>query len=975
MFSRSIGFVVSIAVLWFPLSSFALGLGDLTVESRLASPLNARVVVNGIDRVNLDPELLIIKLDSKISTSTPRLFHRLERSGSDSTAIIIYTRTAVMAPIFEFRLLVEWDNGSIARNYDVLIDPPSYEVETAASSVVPSQTDQASITEEQISVVEPASTTTDSTLLPKLPDETDGLATVARKSSINKGQTYGPTVSGNSLWRVARNVKSDNESLSMYQWMHRIWDENPDAFTGLNMHRLRVNALLRVPLEQDVFKISHKLAYQLYAEHLAILQSAQAKKSKLAVNTVVVEAEQPLLEPGQTLAVEVLQENIEEEVAAEVSSASVEAVVPENSAPVTEAIGAPDQNEVIYDLLAIAEIEGQQTAEAELIETAKNSDDIDNLAQGDDLVTGTAQGDDLIQAVVSITAETPVSGNVADSEVSDSAGSNDAFGFIANSVRGLRDRVSAISSWVSMILGAMLMLLFVGLVRMLRSNAEPVGSDPVRADIIAQRPAVEAGESSTLLSDINGDITRAREDLSDADEPAVGAVVDVKGLLVEAADVLVAYGNTEGAVTMLLEAIERHPSEAELGLHLLRVYYMDRNAKSFERQFRTLSSVITSLDESEQVLWRGKLSDLCPESPLIAGNGVSPGITAKDTVDSAQTFELQAKEDYLDLDVTEHTDVTETPNTEAVEIRSELEEDAVPVSYETTELLTMDIGEINIDWGIPEKTSDNSQPVSDSSDTQKPTKITSDDEQSSEGSNVGALEDSEIIADAIEQIDVVEPTSQINMSEDTLEFFGFADDEPKLELRDTGNSDVDTIESAYAAEIDNTADTALIDQLKSEANTVAMEARTSEIEISDYDDSNTDRTVEVYQTAATNHEDLSEEVGDTLSFIEEVDSSSKLPDEVPGLTDVDGEELAEKGTDPYLRPVNGRVLHFPESANQKEDKANEFEAQIMHTLQAMRDQVQQMNERLFSQERENQRLRKALEDLNSDASIDKRDKA
>ena len=728
MFSRSIGFVVSIAMLWFPLSSFALGLGDLTVESRLASPLNARVVVNGIDRVNIDPELLIIKLDSKISTSTPRLFHRLERSGNDSTAIVIYTRTAVMEPLFEFRLLVEWDNGSIARNYDVLIDPPSYELETAASSVVPSQTNQASITEVQISAVESASTTTDSTLLPKLPDENDGLATVVRKSSIDKGQTYGPTVSGNSLWRVARNVKSGNESLSMYQWMHGIWGENPDAFAGLNMHRLRVNALLSVPLEQDVFKISHKLAYQLYAEHLAILQSAQAKKSKLTVNTVVVEAEQPFLEPGQTLAVEVLQENIEEEVA--------------------------------------AEVEGQQTAEAKLIETATNSDDIDNLAQGDDLVTGTAQADGLIQAVVSITAETPVSGNVADSEVSDSAGSNDAFGFIANSVRGFVDRVSAAPSWVSMILGAMLMLLFVGLVRMLRNNAEPVGSDPVRADIIAQRPAVEAEESSTLLSDINGDITRAREDLSDADEPAVGAVVDVKGLLVEA-DVLVAYGNTEGAVIVLLEAIEQHPNEVELGLHLLRVYYMDRNAKSFERQFRTLSSVITSLEESEQVLWRWKLSDLCPESPLIGGNGVSPGITAKDIVDSEQTFELQAKEDYLDLDITEHTDVTEFPNTEAVEIRSELEEDAVPVSYEATELLTMDTDEINIDWGVPEKTSDDSQPVSGSSDSQKPSKIPSDDEAdnflddlanqinddepSSEGSDVGAFEGSDIITHAIEQ--------------------------------------------------------------------------------------------------------------------------------------------------------------------------------------------------------------------------------
>jgi FimV-like protein len=958
MFSKSIGLMVSTAVLWFPLSSLAFGLGDLTVESKLASPLNARVVVNGIDRINIDPERLIIKLDSKISVSTPRLLHRIEASDNDSTTIVIYTRTAVMTPLFKFRLQVEWDNGAIARNYDVLIDPPFYKLETAASSVVPIQTDQASIAEGPISVVESTSTTTDSILQPKLPDENDGSATVASKPSANKGQTYGPTVSGNSLWRIARTVRSDNESLTMYQWMHGIWDNNPEAFMGVNMHRLRVSALLSIPSEQDVFNTSHQSAYQLYTEHFARLQLAQAQKSKLAVDTVVIEAEQPLLEPDQTLA-------------EEISSTSIEAVVSESSRPVTEAIAAPDQNEVVYGLLAIEEIEGQQSAE--LIETASNSGGIDNLAQSDDLVTGTDQADtaltdDLVQAPVSITTETLVSNNVADTDVSDSAGTNDAFGFIANSARGLVDRVLAAPRWVSMILGAMFMLLFVGLARMFRSNAEPVGRDPVRADIMAQRPAAEVEQSSTLLSDINADMTQAQED-----EPAAGAVVDVKELLVDV-DVLVAYGNTEGAVILLLDAIEQHPSEVEFGLHLLRVYYNNRNAASFERQFRTLSSVITDLEESEQALWRWKLSDLCPESALLDSNGVSPSITAKDIVDSEQTFERQTNENYLDIDITEHSDVTEFPNIEAAEIRSELEENAVPDSYEATELLTMDNDETRIDWGFPETTSGDSGPVSDSNDSQNAAKIISgdevdnflddlanqinDDEPSSEGSYVGAFEDSEMMIHATEQVDLVEQTSQINMSEDTLEFFGFAEDEPELELRDTDDSDVSTIGPTADVEIESTADTILIDQLRSDAGTVDMGEQTADIDSRDYEDS-------------------PEEVDDTLSFIEEVDNSFELPDEVPGSagTAVDGKEFTEAGPDPYLRPVNGRVLNFPESANKEEDTANDFQDHLMQTIHAMRYQMQQMNERLFSQERENQRLRKVLEDLNSAAPINKRDKA
>ena len=61
-------------------------------------------------------------------------------------------------------------------------------------------------------------------------------------------------------------------------------------------------------------------------------------------------------------------------------------------------------------------------------------------------------------------------------------------------------------------------------------------------------------------------------------------------------------------------------------------------------------------------------------------------------------------------------------------------------------------------------------------------------------------------------------------------------------------------------------------------------------------------------------------------------------------------------------PTDIRLLHFPES-RRSDDKSREFESEMMLTIQAIRDQLQQMNERLFRQERDNSNLRKEIGEL------------
>jgi FimV-like protein len=963
MFIRSIGFVVSIAVLWFPVSSFAIGLGDLTVESRLASPLKARVIVNGIKRINIDPELLVIKLDSKTSASTPKLYYRLEPSNGDTTSILIYTRTAVMTPLFDFRLLVDWADGSIVRSYNVFIDPPAYEFETASGSGESNLPGQGPIAVTEVSEVVPTTIAVDSSTQSQPVSGNDSFNTAVSQPLENKGQTYGPIVSGNSLWRVAENVKSDNESLSMYQWMHGIWKENPEAFTQLNMHRLRIDALLSIPLEQEIFKISHTLAYQVFAEHLSILNSAQAKNKNIVPKLSQVKPEAMTVVPvdpivaGESPVGASIAVNDEPEV--ELPSAVIEA-----------AAEADDQNKVIDDLLAITELAGQQSVEeeTELIATANNATDINAIDQKD-LTTTTTLEDDLTVANVSMAASSTPSSQTLDAGTGISIISNEASGFVDNSVRGIGERLSVAPSWMYMMLGSLVTLILLALVRVMRGKPEPATINPVKTEVIDRMLPVESKTILTSIADPDSDTSQPHEDMQADNAVTAKTTADVKNLLLEA-DVLVAYGDTEAAVSMLSDAIAQYPNESEFGLHLLKLFYMNRKATAFDRQFEKMLPVMANLDANEQVHWQLKLNDLCPDSTSILINGPLEGEEITAVVASGRS--LKELYDSGDMVMNEHSDVIEIPpvHLETINIK--------PDSVETTELLSIE-NETGIEWNMVNQESEDILEMFGFTDSENDRPSNSEDEvdhllevlthqinQSevlAQAGNTGDSIDSTDVLDAYESTVVVESvaTSQINLNEDTLEFFGFSDDDAKLsELVDAAI--VESEESGHSDRMAGQDDlTVLSDAIQNDSPTEILDAVELPDEVANLDDDHPleiDESLEFYQLDDTSFDDLPDEVGDLVQDEEGSD-----------ITGADG-----KTPNPSIPQFNGRILHFREKTN-PEEKTNEFEVQMMDTLQAMRDQMQQMNERLFSQERENIRLRKALEDLSSGTTPDQRDKA
>jgi FimV-like protein len=253
-----------------------LGLGEASVLSTLSSPLRVDVPLRGLEGLSLDPEKFSIRIED---TSRPNMEYRLERIDGDTATIVIYTRQMITEPLVHFRLQVKWDKSAIARGYDVFIDPPSYQFTAPAQvgafntgDVSPVETSETGAGKVPEAVYEPIAVSPPVAVAGVSSGE-DTIAEIDIETAEQR-RKYGPTIDGNSIWRVARAVATDNKELTIYQWMYGIWKANPQAFTGSNMHRLNMDELLNIPLEREIAEASHSEAWRAYSNQMAMLQPA-----------------------------------------------------------------------------------------------------------------------------------------------------------------------------------------------------------------------------------------------------------------------------------------------------------------------------------------------------------------------------------------------------------------------------------------------------------------------------------------------------------------------------------------------------------------------------------------------------------------------------------------------------------------------------------------------------------------------------
>lgn len=252
----------------------ALGVGEYELNSYLNEPLDMTVELQDLGGLSEDEILANLATQEAFdSAGVDRSYFlndlKFEVDVSGNTGVLhIRSRQPVREPYLNFLVEFLWPTGRLMREYTVLLDPPSYDddggdsLQPAVSEPSPRPSTRPETDSEpppQRSA-EPA-TRPQSRPQPEAPEEPAESRDVADRDSDDEPQsadTY-RVRSSDTMWRIARQQRPA-EDVSVQQMMLAIQDNNPDAFINDNVNLVREGAVLRIPSEQQVRRVSSREA-------------------------------------------------------------------------------------------------------------------------------------------------------------------------------------------------------------------------------------------------------------------------------------------------------------------------------------------------------------------------------------------------------------------------------------------------------------------------------------------------------------------------------------------------------------------------------------------------------------------------------------------------------------------------------------------------------------------------------------------
>ncbi|HNS28837.1 MAG TPA: FimV/HubP family polar landmark protein, partial [Steroidobacteraceae bacterium] len=230
--------VLALALLFLPQLALALGLGDIRLNSRLNSPLDAEIELVGAtaeELSTLKAQLASRETFARYALEWPAFLSGVTvdqvRSADGRTLLRLRSQDPVTEPFVTMLVEVNWARGRLVREYTVLIDPPIFapgDAQAAAPVAAPTVGAQ-----RQGEIARPA------------PTPSGAAAPSASRAPVAAGGADGSyTVRrGDTLTSIAAGLTGGADTQRM---MVGLYQGNPGAF-GNNMSDLHAGAVLRVP--------------------------------------------------------------------------------------------------------------------------------------------------------------------------------------------------------------------------------------------------------------------------------------------------------------------------------------------------------------------------------------------------------------------------------------------------------------------------------------------------------------------------------------------------------------------------------------------------------------------------------------------------------------------------------------------------------------------------------------------------------
>ena len=234
---------------------FALGLGNLQVNSSLDETLNGEIPIildTGEDITNIKVTLASSEDYKRVGLDKDYVPANILLSIIDKNNtkyIEVSSKGPISEPIVSLLLSVDWANGYLLREYTILLDPPLFntsQTEQNYSDPVQTQSYQApDIIESENKTISNVDT---------------------NQSYSGAGNSQVVVESGDTLWKIAGNVNQGYGS--QQQMMVALFNNNPSAFSNNDMNNLKKGAILNVPSADDVSMISNGDAINEVKSHL-----------------------------------------------------------------------------------------------------------------------------------------------------------------------------------------------------------------------------------------------------------------------------------------------------------------------------------------------------------------------------------------------------------------------------------------------------------------------------------------------------------------------------------------------------------------------------------------------------------------------------------------------------------------------------------------------------------------------------------
>ena len=628
---RVCGGLVASALLTVASSTWALGLGDIELDSALNEKLDAQIEL--FDAEGLQPTEVIVSLasaDDFERVGVERFFFltdlRFEVAyGPDGVSHVEVSSTQpVTEPYLNFLVEVLWPSGRLLKEYTLLLDPPTFSPAPAPSVAAPSQSRQQDTGAGRIQR-EPRSSADAGTRVQLAPGRS------GEPSPLDDGVVdgeYRMTDRNDTLWSIAARTRP-SDAVSVHQNMLAIQRLNPDAFLNDNINLLKAGYSLRLPTEQQALSLTEAEAGQQVAmqnEDWRALQRGETPPNR-----------------GEAAARQIASE----ESAGSDLRAPVDAT-PGSGAAATER--GPDGELRIVAGAGEAATGGTDPATAEALNAAREEQDrlgreVESLTEelsrerelaSNQIAVKDRQLEVKDQQIAEMQAELERLRQQVDQESPATQSQNQS----ASAARAWWQ--SPYVMWGGV--GVVVLLLVYGLIALRRRRAEADDFYPE----VAESGAFEQAPAAAAVTTAAATAATAEDEAVEADEdervlefddedapeePAIAAATEASPTTPEAApvagggsetsdvigeaDIYIAYGRYPQAIGLLSGVLDEDPGRNDVRLKLLELYAETRDREAFDSH---MTELVERCDDEEALLTARELAQQFGDEPAPASD-------------------------------------------------------------------------------------------------------------------------------------------------------------------------------------------------------------------------------------------------------------------------------------------------------------------------------------------------------------------